>query len=96
MNADDSTALDLYYQQASEKAREFVTLVKTAEQHGPDADPGGHIVRGQIRQWSNEATDLQRWLMVEVLARAVAATYDDLDDWSQSVLEAIASEGSGQ
>lgn len=82
--------LDPYYREAKEAGREFVTLIKVAEEN--DTDPDGHIVRGQIRQYVRDATDAQVWLLVEVLARSVAATYEDLDDWSNSVLEAIAEE----
>lgn len=84
--------LDPYYREACETAREIVTLIKVAEER--DSDRGGHVIRGQIRQqvraWESEASPLRTWLLIEVLARAVAATYDDLADWSESVLKALA------
>lgn len=88
----DATALDPYYREARDCARELVTLIKVADDNGTDED--GHVIRGQIRQKVNESTPLQTWLLVEVLARGVAATYDDLADWSESVLQALAEEAS--
>jgi hypothetical protein len=85
-----SEPLDDYYREACEYAREIVTLIKVAEQHGTDDD--GHVIRGQIRQKVNGSTPLQTWLLVEVLARAVAATYDDLDDWSAAVIQALSTQ----
>lgn len=83
--------LDPYYAEAREKAREIVTLIKTAEAW--EADPDGHDIRGQIRQHVRDSTDLGVWLLIEVLARSVAATYEDLDEWSAAVLQALAEEG---
>ena len=91
--SEDSTALDPYYQQAREFAREIVTLIKFAEEHGSD---GGHEIRTQIRQqvreWETEGSQMRTWLLIEVLSRSVAATYDDLADWSEAVLNAVADE----
>lgn len=84
--------LDMYYQEARETAREIVTLIKVAEEQR--TDPDALIIRGVVREKVREHTPLQTWLLVEVLARAVAATYDDLADWSSSVLKAVA-EGEG-
>ena len=87
--ADDP--LEPFYRAAREQAREFVTLIKFAEEHGgEESDP--HAIRGQIRQYARDATDAQVWFLIEVLARSVAATYEDLNDWSVSVIEAIAKE----
>lgn len=83
--------LEPYYAEAREYARELITLIKFAEQNGADAD--GHEIRGQIRQKVRESTPLQTWLLIEVLARSVAATYEDLEDWSESVLQALSEEG---
>lgn len=82
--------LDPYYRAAREAAREIVTLIKVAEENG--TDPDAHVIRGQVRQYVRDHTPLQTWLLVEVLARAVAATYEDLDDWSTAVLQAVAAE----
>lgn len=82
------SALDPYYREAREAAREIITLIKVAEEHGTDSE--GHEIRGQIRQYVRDHTDLQTWLLIDVLARAVAATYEDLSDWSASVIEAVA------
>jgi hypothetical protein len=86
MSAEDPLAP--YYTAANEKAREIVTLIKTAEAY--DSDPDGHAIRGQIRQHVRDATPLQVWLLIEVLARSVAATYEDLDEWSAAVIAALA------
>lgn len=91
------SALDPYYREVQEFAREVITLIKFAEQHGgEDSDP--HAIRGQIRQqvtqWEREASGMRTWLLIEVLARSVAATYDDLNDWSEAVIQAIAQEES--
>jgi fermentation-respiration switch protein FrsA (DUF1100 family) len=74
-----SDELEEFYRAAREQAREFVTLVKFAEEHGGEAaDP--HAIRGQIRQYVRDATDAQVWFLIEVLARSVAATYENLAD----------------
>jgi hypothetical protein len=91
----DPSALDPYYREAREFAREIVTLIKFAEEHGgEESDP--HAIRGQIRQqvtaWEKEGSAIRTWLLIEVLARSVAATYDDLADWSASVIEAVSAE----
>lgn len=82
--------LEPYYNDARTYARELITLIKIADENGTDTD--GHIIRGQIRQKVREGTQLQTWLLVEVLARAVAATYEDLSDWSDAVIQAVATE----
>lgn len=91
----EPTALDPYYREAKEAAREIVTLIKFAEENGGEGgDP--HAIRGQIRQqvtaWERESSPMRTWLLIEVLARSVAATYEDLDDWSTAVLKAMADE----
>jgi len=86
MSEPDPSALDPYYQQAREAGRELITLIKIAEEQG--SDPDGHIIRGQIRQYVRDNGPTQVWLLIEVLARSVAATYDDLADWSASVIQA--------
>ena len=92
-----SDDLELYYRQAQEFGREIVTLIKVAEANGTDQD--GHVIRGQIRQrvseWETDSSPLRVWLLIEVLARSVAATYEDLDDWSVSVLQAVAEDEEG-
>jgi hypothetical protein len=86
----DPGALDPYYRQAQEQAREFVTLIKVAEEMG--ADPDGHDIRGQIRQYVRANPMLGTWLLIEVLARSVAATFDDLEDWSAAIVATVAEE----
>jgi hypothetical protein len=87
----DPSVLEPFYREAREQAREFVTLIKFAEQHGgEDADP--HAIRSQIRQYVSTATPAQTWFLIEVLARSVAATYDDLEEWSAAVIEALSNE----
>lgn len=90
MSEPDPSALDPYYREAREAAREIVTLIKLAEEQG--TDPLAIVIRGVVREKVRDNTPAQTWLLIEVLARAVAATYDDLDDWSTSVLKAVAEE----
>lgn len=85
-------ALDGDYRAARERGRELVTLIKAVDDYGPDADPGGNMIRGQVAQMVGEITPLSIWLLIEVLARSVAATYDNLDDWSAAVIQAVADE----
>lgn len=85
-------ALDDNYRRAREYGRELVTLIKAVDGYGPGGDPGGHMIRGQIAQHVSETTPLSTWLLVEVLARSVAATFDNLDDWSEAVIQAVADE----
>ena len=87
-----SEPLEPYYREAREFARYLITLIKVGDDNGTDED--GHVIRGQIRQqvrtWESEASPLRTWLLIEVLARSVAATYDDLDEWSAAVIESLA------
>lgn len=82
--------LDAYYREAREYARELITLIKVADDSDTDPDEASREIRGQIRQYVRGATPTQVWLLIHVLANAVAATYDDLGDWSTSVIEALA------
>ena len=86
MTKPDPSALDPYYREAKEAGRELVTLIKIAEEQG--SDPDGHVIRGQIRQYVRDHGPTQVWLLIEVLARSVAATFDDLADWSAAIIQA--------
>jgi hypothetical protein len=84
------TEFDDLYRRAQEDAREIVTLMKMAEEQGLDDD--AHI-RGIVRQrMSTYIEPRQSWLLIEVLARAVADTFDNLADWSEHVVTALGGE----
>lgn len=92
-DAEDEARYEAEYRAAGEAAREIVTLMKMAEGQGYD-DPAhmGGIVREVMRGYQSR----QAWRLVEVIARGVAGTFADLDEWSTHVLDALAEGDSGE
>jgi len=88
--------LEPQYRDAHEFAREMVTLIKFGQESGQDDNEIAVAIRGQIRQkireWTDAGSPARVWILVEVLCFGVAGSFEDLSDWSESVINALSEE----
>jgi len=78
--------MDGLQQKVLEDCRSLITRAIMAREAG--SDDNGHLM-ALVSDTTNHYTAIHMRYMVGALTRAVASTYDDLEDWSNHVLAAL-------